>query len=41
LRAGGLQILSAKFVVERLERGSTTVGDNTWSSVWYWLRRQD
>lgn len=27
------------FVVERLERGTTTVGDNTWPSAWYWLRR--
>lgn len=28
------------FVIERLERGTTTVGDNTWPSAWYWLRRK-
>lgn len=28
------------FVIERVERGSTTVGDNTWPSAWYWMRRK-
>ena len=34
------ELFQQGFVVERLERGSTTVGDNTWPSAWYWLRRQ-
>ena len=33
------ELFQPSFVVERLERGSTTVGDNTWPSAWYWLRR--
>lgn len=34
------ELFQQRFVVERLERGSTTVGDSTWPSAWYWLRRQ-
>jgi cyclopropane fatty-acyl-phospholipid synthase-like methyltransferase len=33
------ELFQSGFVVERLERGTTTVGDNTWPSAWYWLRR--
>ena len=33
------ELFQPGFVVERLERGTTTVGDNTWPSAWYWLRR--
>ena len=33
------ELFQPSFVVERLERGTTTVGDNTWPSAWYWLRR--
>ncbi len=32
-------LFQSGFVVERLERGTTTVGDSTWPSAWYWLRR--
>lgn len=28
------------FVIERVERGLAPVGDNTWPSAWYWLRRK-
>jgi len=33
------ELFQPGFVVERLEHGTTTVGDNTWPSAWYWLRR--
>ena len=33
------QLFLPSFVVERLEHGTTTVGENTWPSAWYWLRR--
>ncbi len=33
------ELFLADFGVERLEQGTTTVGDNTWPSAWYWLRR--
>ena len=29
----------ATFAAERVERGSTTVGDATWASAWFWMRR--
>ncbi|MFN8440089.1 MAG: class I SAM-dependent methyltransferase [Caldilineaceae bacterium] len=32
-------LFQSGFVAERIERGTTTVGDNTWPSAWYWLRR--
>lgn len=32
------ELFLTDFVVERVERGTTTVGDNTWPSAWYWLR---
>lgn len=34
------ELFPPEFVVEHLERGSTTVGDNTWPSAWYWMRRR-
>lgn len=33
-------LFQPSFVIERVERGSTTVGDNTWPSAWYWMRRK-
>ena len=29
----------ADFTVDRVERGVTTVGENTWPSAWFWMRR--
>lgn len=28
------------FMAERVEQGTTTVGDNSWPSAWYWMRRR-
>jgi hypothetical protein len=27
------------FALERIERGTTTVGEMTWASAWFWMRR--
>lgn len=32
-------IFAGSFVAERVEYGVTNVGDSSWSSAWYWLRR--
>ncbi|HUY79661.1 MAG TPA: class I SAM-dependent methyltransferase [Ktedonobacterales bacterium] len=34
-----LSVLTPHFALDRLERGQTTVGESTWPSAWFWLRR--
>lgn len=34
------ELFLSGFSAERVEHGTTTVGDNTWPSAWYWLRRK-
>lgn len=33
------ELFQQNFAVERVERGSTTVGNETWTSAWYWILR--
>lgn len=33
------ELFQPGFATERVERGSTTVGGDTWPSAWYWMRR--
>jgi SAM-dependent methyltransferase len=32
-------LFESAFAVERIERGTTTVGEMTWASAWFWMRR--
>ncbi len=34
-------LFARHFLIERLELGTTTVGDETWRSGWFWMRRAD
>jgi cyclopropane fatty-acyl-phospholipid synthase-like methyltransferase len=33
-------LFDSTFAIERAERGTTTVGDMTWPSAWFWMRRR-
>ncbi len=33
------RLFTPHFTIERFEPGQTTVGDATWPSAWYWMRR--
>ena len=35
-----LSLFAPDFTLDRLERGQTTVGESTWPSAWFWLRRR-
>lgn len=35
-----LSLFAPDFTLDRLERGKTTVGESTWPSAWFWLRRK-
>ncbi len=32
-------LFTPALTIERIERGNTTVGDATWPSAWFWMRR--
>ena len=32
-------LFTPALTIERIERGTTTVGENTWGSAWYWMRK--
>jgi cyclopropane fatty-acyl-phospholipid synthase-like methyltransferase len=32
-------VFDGPFSIERAERGTTTVGEMTWASAWFWMRR--
>ena len=33
------KVFENTFALERIERGTTTVGEMTWPSAWFWMRR--
>ena len=35
-----LDLFAEYMVLERIERGTTTVGESVWPSAWFWMRRQ-